>query len=48
VKKKYIRRAVLHSNGEITYIEVPYDKVLKEIRKLLEEDKLLLEILEKL
>ncbi len=46
--KQYFERTVIHKDGKIEKIKVPREEVLKQIRKMLEEDKEMLSILEKL
>ncbi len=46
--KQYFERTVIYGDGRIEKIKVPRRVVLKQIRKMLEEDKEMLSILEKL
>ena len=45
---EFFERTVIYEDGRIEKIKVPKKEVLKEIEKMLEEDKEMLEILEKL
>ena len=46
--KEFFERTVIYEDGRIEKIKVPKKEVLKEIEKMLEEDKEMLEILAKL
>ena len=46
--KTYFERIIIYEDGRIEKIKVPRKEALKQIRKMLEEDKEMLSILEKL
>jgi len=47
-ENEFFERTVIYEDGRIEKIKVSKKEVLKEIEKMLEEDKEMLEILEKL
>lgn len=48
MEKKYFTRTVIYRNGKIGKMKVSREKAIKDIEKMLEEDKEMLDILAKL